>query len=65
MEGAAAVTGMSARGQQLKNEVYNRTGIPVGVGIAPTKTLAQLASYVAKHYPKTGGVVDLVDLCWQ
>lgn len=65
LEGVAAVTDMNSLGQQLKNEVYNWVGIPVGVGIAPTKTLAKLANYAAKHYPKAGGVVDLTDLRWQ
>lgn len=46
-------------GQQLKQQVWQWTGIPVGVGIAPTKTLAKLANYAAKHYPVTQGVVDL------
>src|SRR5690606_1889727 len=36
------------------------TGIPTGVGIGPTKTLAKLANYAAKRWQKqTGGVVDL------
>lgn len=34
-------------------------GIRTCVGIVPTKTLAKLANYGAKKYPKTGGVVDL------
>jgi DNA polymerase V len=33
----------------------------VGVGIAPTKTLAKLANHAAKKYPATGSVVDLMD----
>ena len=37
------------------------TGLTVGVGIAPTKTLAKLANYAAKKWPATGGVVDLRD----
>lgn len=35
--------------------------MPVCVGIAPTRTLAKLPNYAAKHYPATGGVVDLTD----
>ena len=35
--------------------------IRVGVGIAPTKTLAKLANHAAKVYPATGGVVDLTE----
>ena len=36
-------------------------GVPVRVGIGPTKTLAKIASYGAKKYPATNGVVDLSD----
>lgn len=38
------------------------TGIPVGVGIARTKTLAKLANHTAKRLQaQTGGVVDITD----
>jgi DNA polymerase V len=40
-------------GHTLRNTVKQYTGIPVGVGIAPTKTLAKLAN---KRSKKTGGV---------
>ena len=49
-------------GRTIRREVLQRTGIPVGVGIAPTKTLAKLANHAAKRWQKqTGGVVDLRD----
>lgn len=48
-------------GQQIKHTVFQSTGIPVCVGIGPTKTLAKLANYAAKKWKKTGGVVDLSD----
>ena len=48
-------------GLQLKQRVYQYTGIHVSVGIAPTKTLAKLANHAAKQYPATRGVVDLSD----
>jgi hypothetical protein len=35
------------------------TGIPVSVGIGPTKVLAKVASTIAKRRPEYGGVVDL------
>jgi len=48
--------------RQIRVEVYRRTGMPVGVGIASTKTLAKLANYDAKKWQShTGGVVDLSD----
>ncbi|WP_428034157.1 translesion error-prone DNA polymerase V subunit UmuC [Amphritea sp.] len=46
-------------GLQLKQRVYQYTGIHVSVGIAPTKTLAKLANHAAKQYSATQGVVDL------
>ncbi len=49
-------------GRQIRAEVYRRTGIPVGVGIASTKTLAKLGNHAAKRWQnQTGGVVDLRD----
>lgn len=46
-------TDLEALGHRLRNTVKQYTGIPVGVGIAPTKTLAKLANKLSK---KTGGV---------
>ena len=65
-EAFAELTGMPGDlerlGRQIRAEVYRRTGIPVGVGIASTKTLAKLANHAAKKWQShTGGVVDLRD----
>ncbi|ENZ3964649.1 Y-family DNA polymerase [Klebsiella aerogenes] len=46
-------------GYELKDTVYRNTRLPVGVGIAQTKTLAKLANHAAKTWKATGGVVDL------
>ncbi|WP_305121617.1 translesion error-prone DNA polymerase V subunit UmuC [Aeromonas sp. SG16] len=48
-------------GRQVRARVQQWTGLTVGVGIGPTKTLAKLANYAAKKWPATGGVVDLRD----
>lgn len=49
-------------GRQIRAKVLKYTGIPVGVGIAHTKTLAKLANHTAKRLQaQTGGVVDLCD----
>ena len=48
-------------GQEMRSRVLREVGIPVGVGIAPTKTLAKLANWASKKWPATGGVVDLRD----
>ncbi|MFJ4542091.1 translesion error-prone DNA polymerase V subunit UmuC [Pseudomonas sp. NPDC088885] len=53
---------LSAFGRQMRSALLKRTGIPVGVGIARTKTLAKLANHTAKRLLDiTGGVVDLCD----
>lgn len=46
---------------RIKRTVQRYTGIPVGVGMGPTKTLAKLANFAAKNWPHTGGVLDLTD----
>lgn len=46
-------TDLETLGHTLRNTVKQYTGIPVSVGIAPTKTLAKLANKLSK---KTGGV---------
>ena len=38
-------------GQTLRTTVQQWTGIPVSIGIAPTKTLAKLANRFAKRTP--------------
>lgn len=65
-EAFADLTGMPGDltefGRQLRHDIIKRTSIPVGIGIAPTKTLAKLANHVAKHLIEvTGGVADIRD----
>ncbi len=43
-------------GESLRRSVLKEVGIPVSVGIAPTKTLAKLASERAKKQPELQGV---------
>ncbi|WP_455233344.1 translesion error-prone DNA polymerase V subunit UmuC [Geopseudomonas aromaticivorans] len=47
-------------GRRVKAEVQRLVGLPVCVGIAPTKTLAKLANECAKKHTRSG-VVDLSD----
>jgi DNA polymerase V len=51
----------TAYGQHIRKAVVRATGIPVCVGLAPTKTLAKLANFAAKKWPQTKGVLDLSD----
>ncbi|HFF8997772.1 Y-family DNA polymerase [Escherichia coli] len=47
-------------GREMRATVLQHTHLTVGVGIAPTKTLAKLANHAAKKWQRqTGGVVDL------
>ncbi len=58
------LSGMSALndyGQKIRATVLQHVGVPVCVGIAPTKTLAKLANYASKKFKATRGVVDLRD----
>lgn len=65
-ESFADLTGMTGSlerlGHDIRARVLRHTGLPVGVGIASTKTLAKLANHAAKRWQRsTGGVVDLCD----
>ena len=39
-------------GQEIQKRVKKCTGIPISVGIAPTKSLSKVANRIAKKYPK-------------
>ena len=43
-------------GRRIVETVERGTGIPITIGIAPTKTLAKVAGYFGKKYPGYGGV---------
>lgn len=49
---------LMAYGQDVRESVYRWTGIRVGVGIAPTKTLAKLANHLAKRSESGVAVLD-------
>ena len=44
--------GYFAYGQQIRRRIMKWVGIPVGVGIAPTRTLAKIANHIAKKLPE-------------
>jgi DNA polymerase V len=46
----------------MRERVIAWTGIPVCVGIGPTKTLAKLANHIAKKHPRSKGVFNYNDL---
>ncbi|HDR2758850.1 translesion error-prone DNA polymerase V subunit UmuC [Enterobacter mori] len=59
VSGVSHCLSLETFGHQMRTQVFKNTGLTVGVGIAPTKTLAKLANYAAKRWASTGGVVDL------
>ena len=44
-----------ALAKKISADCFRSTGIPVSVGVAPTKTLAKVASKLCKQYPKLKG----------
>jgi DNA polymerase V len=52
---------LEARARELRATVLRWTGIPVSVGIAPTKTLAKVANHLAKKDAAAAGVMLLLD----
>lgn len=46
-------------GRHIKDAIFEKTKIPVSVGVATTKTLAKLANNIAKKSKKANGVLDL------
>jgi len=63
-EAFAELTGMTEDlellGRRIRAQVLRSTGIPVGVGIAGTKTLSKLANHGAKKWQaQLGGVLDI------
>jgi len=55
--------GLADYARQIVATVKKWTGIPISIGIAPTKTLAKLANKLAKKYPEWGGVLDWTAIC--
>lgn len=46
-------------GRQLRVHVKSGTGLTIGVGMGPTKTLAKSAQWASKEWPQFGGVLAL------
>jgi DNA polymerase V len=51
---------LTAYGQSMRATIQQWTGIPVSIGIAPTKTLAKLANRLAKRSVDAQGVLTLI-----
>ncbi len=48
-------------GVKMRQRVFKWTGIPISIGIAPTKALAKLANRIAKKYPDQTQGVHIID----
>lgn len=59
LSGVSFCQPLEAFGRAVQARVKQELHLQVGVGIAPTKTLAKLANFAAKKYHGTKGVVDL------
>ncbi|WP_433898186.1 translesion error-prone DNA polymerase V subunit UmuC [Pseudomonas sp. PSE1(2024)] len=56
------INDLDGLGRKIRSQVLRCAGIPVGIGIAHTKTLAKLANHTAKRLQaQTGGVVNICD----
>src|SRR5215510_13243409 len=51
---------LRAYGQRIRATIQQWTGIPVSIGLGPTKTLAKLANRVAKRSGEAQGVIVLL-----
>jgi len=52
-------TDLEALAFEIKNKLYKYIGLPVSIGIAPTKTLAKVANFYAKKYKKFSNILVL------
>ena len=59
--GIGSLIPLETFGQQMRARIRQETGLIIGVGFGPTKTLAKLANHAAKKWTKTNGGVDLSD----
>ena len=55
------ISDYEAWAQELRAKIYHWLGVPVSIGLAPTKTLAKAASEYAKKHPEVAGVFSVLD----
>ena len=55
LRGLEARVDLDAYAKEISRACWRQTAIPVSVGIAPTKTLAKIASKLCKQYPRLRG----------
>lgn len=58
---ALPITDYAEWGRIVRASIAKHIGVPVSIGIAPTKTLAKLSSEIAKQYEEYEGAVDWIN----
>ncbi len=48
-------------GQEIRERVFMGTGIPISIGIAPTKALSKVANRIAKKFPEKTNACHIID----
>ena len=48
-------------GKEIRKVTTKNTGIPISIGIAPTKALSKIANKIAKKFPEITGHVHILD----
>src|SRR5215813_8110224 len=61
----SSLRALSETGREMRAQVRALTGVPVSIGFAATKTLAKLATEIAKKSLKADGVLDLTGSAYQ
>lgn len=56
------ISDYEAYGKKIRDTIMKWTGIPVSVGIAPTKVLTKAANEIVKKHPELDGVLDFTKL---
>lgn len=54
----SGISGLTEYAQTIRSTIRQCVGIPVCIGIAPSKTLAKLANHIAKKHKQYHGVCD-------
>jgi len=65
LQGVSHCMSLEAFGHQVRKRVEKEAHLSVGVGIAPTMTLAKLANYATKKWTQLEGVLDLSSMARQ
>lgn len=60
--GALPIADYEEWGRKVREIIYKNIGVPVSLGIAPTKTLAKLASHIAKQNETFKGACSFINM---